>query len=341
MAPKVIDLTGQRFGRLTVVSRDESFTGKGTRWLCDCDCGTKNFPVKREYLVRGKTKSCGCLKSEYLQSVLKDLTGQKFGKLTVVDRYEKKGKTYWLCNCDCGTKGVIASSSDLKNGDKSSCGCVRRQITAEKDLTGQKFGRLTVIGKSERRSANGDVYYICDCDCGTKGIEVVRSSLVAKDSHRQISCGCWVKEGHSVTNRHNDREEAIVTYLYGKLKVRHRKLGFGGEVISLDEYHEIINRPCAYCGLEKSNTTKESLFYTSKKKGLTSNHIDFDFEIHHNGVDRIDSSKGYVHGNVIPCCKYCNVAKSDFEANDFLAWAERVYQYFVIQESNNSDISIE
>jgi len=125
-----------------------------------------------------------------------------------------------------------------------------------------------------------------------------------------------------------------VIYLYGKLIVRHKKLGFDGEVISLDEYKDIINKPCAYCGLEKSNTTKESLFYTSKKKKMESAFIDFDFEIRHNGVDRIDSQKGYVSGNVVPCCKYCNIAKSDYSTEDFLEWAERAYQFM---EHQNPD----
>lgn len=330
MAPRVIDLVGQRFGKLIVVAQDKTFEGKGSRWICDCDCGTKGVLVRREMLVRGKTKSCGCYKQEYLQSVFKDLTGQKFGKLTVKSRYDKQGKTFWLCDCDCGTKGVIASSSDLKRGDKSSCGCIRKAYIKEHDLTNKKFGRLTVKAKSQRRSANGDVYYICDCDCGKKNIEVVRSSLVAKDSHKQLSCGCWVKEGAHVRNRESDREYNIVKYLYRKIKVRNKRLGFDNDsIISIDEFKKIITKPCSYCGLEKSNTTKEPYYYTYKKNGLQGGQIDYEYELHHNGVDRIDSSIGYVPGNVVSCCKYCNVAKSDRSRQDFLDWVEKVYHYFV------------
>lgn len=58
-----IDMTGMRFGRLTVVQ----FAGKGnrreSRWLCQCDCGNETV-VARSNLVGGMQKSCGCLKNE-------------------------------------------------------------------------------------------------------------------------------------------------------------------------------------------------------------------------------------------------------------------------------------
>lgn len=59
---KLKDLTGQRFGMLTVVRRDID-TSKRTRWLCDCDCGTKNKSVLSTHLLRGNISSCGCTKS--------------------------------------------------------------------------------------------------------------------------------------------------------------------------------------------------------------------------------------------------------------------------------------
>lgn len=62
---KLIDLTGQRFGRLVVIERAEN-KGKDTAWLCLCDCG-KQKVVRGHDLIRGKQKSCGCLNTERLQ----------------------------------------------------------------------------------------------------------------------------------------------------------------------------------------------------------------------------------------------------------------------------------
>jgi hypothetical protein len=58
-----LDLTGQTFGRLTVVRRAPSIketTGRvRTRWLCQCDCGNSKIALTGD-LKRGHTKSCGC-----------------------------------------------------------------------------------------------------------------------------------------------------------------------------------------------------------------------------------------------------------------------------------------
>lgn len=60
--PKLIDLTGKRFGRLQVIER-ASDKHRGVRWKCQCDCGNIKV-VGRQPLVDGNTRSCGCLNQE-------------------------------------------------------------------------------------------------------------------------------------------------------------------------------------------------------------------------------------------------------------------------------------
>lgn len=62
---KVLDLTGQRFGRFTVVRRSDGARGRGCsiRWICKCDCGTEK-PVLADSLISGRSKSCRCLSIE-------------------------------------------------------------------------------------------------------------------------------------------------------------------------------------------------------------------------------------------------------------------------------------
>lgn len=62
---------------------------------------------------------------------IKDLSGQKFGRLTVIKRVVypegiRQGKTHWLCKCDCGKTTVVAAKS-LKKGTTKSCGCLRSE----------------------------------------------------------------------------------------------------------------------------------------------------------------------------------------------------------------------
>lgn len=61
---RLVDLTGQRFGRLTVIERANTNEKGNAKWLCICDCG-KETVVLSKLLRKGTTKSCGCYRSEY------------------------------------------------------------------------------------------------------------------------------------------------------------------------------------------------------------------------------------------------------------------------------------
>ena len=62
---KLVDLTGQRFGRLIVVERHETANSGHARWLCKCDCGNVTAVTSNQLRAKqGATKSCGCLQRE-------------------------------------------------------------------------------------------------------------------------------------------------------------------------------------------------------------------------------------------------------------------------------------
>lgn len=120
-----------------------------------------------------------------------DLTGQTFNNLTVIRKADNQNgqKTMWICKCACGAE-TTASTTDLKSGHKKSCGCRKKRPNA-KDLTGQRFGRLTVIkrnGTNQHRRA----IWRCKCDCG-KYTNVNAPDLLSGNTK---SCGCWGREKH-------------------------------------------------------------------------------------------------------------------------------------------------
>lgn len=127
------DLTGQRFGNLTVLSPTEKRMDSGSIvWKCRCDCG-REAEVSARRLVRGKVRSCGCLSNP----PLKDYIGKRFGRLTVTEyagTAKALGKTgtanYWKCRCDCGCESII-SQTELQSGGTQSCGCLQRERTVE------------------------------------------------------------------------------------------------------------------------------------------------------------------------------------------------------------------
>lgn len=113
--PFPIDLTGQRFGRLSVLSRTElSSTGKKTthsQWLSQCDCGNKTVSP-RFNLVSGRAMSCGCLNSEITSARNTLNTGaRKQNAATKMPEYN----AYWTMLARCHN---VTSTGYKKYGAK-------------------------------------------------------------------------------------------------------------------------------------------------------------------------------------------------------------------------------
>lgn len=204
------DLIGQRFGRLVARKPTEKRSGTSVVWECDCDCGATAF-VKSAHLCTGRIRSCGCLKKEYLEqncmAAMQEMVGQRFGRLTVVamGAQRPKGRILWECRCDCGNT-ILASKSALKNGTTKSCGCLHKEIMKAQghksvlDLTGQRFGRLTVIRPTEERIRKS-VVWECRCDCGKTAL--VTSKNLKTGTTR--SCGCLRKKDNETGMNEKDQ----------------------------------------------------------------------------------------------------------------------------------------
>jgi hypothetical protein len=132
-----IDLTGKRFGKLTIIKevpKEERKNPRHVEWLCQCDCGNTHTVISN-LLTKEKTKSCGCLRWEKAQmtGIKNDIVGKKFGLLTVIERVldpKNNHKTIWLCQCDCGNIHYVERRY-LINGHVNSCGCLRRKSLGE------------------------------------------------------------------------------------------------------------------------------------------------------------------------------------------------------------------
>ena len=112
-----------------------------------------------------------------------DLAGKRFGKLIVLESTEKRKSRsiVWKCQCDCGNL-CEKPAIELKAGTATSCGCSWRQPAVHE---GDKFGKLTAIRPTEKRSSRSVVWQ-CQCDCGNT-IEVRATMLT---SGHTTSCGC-------------------------------------------------------------------------------------------------------------------------------------------------------
>lgn len=125
---KDINIIGQKYNRLLVLEKTSQKSGSNYLWKCKCDCGNETLATKSA-LQTGHKKSCGCLHKEQRsrlgKSKGKDLTGQKFGKLLVLEKtsIREDGRIVWKCQCDCGNI-ILVKSHDLLVDKKSHCGCL-------------------------------------------------------------------------------------------------------------------------------------------------------------------------------------------------------------------------
>lgn len=123
---RTVDLTGQKFGAWTALSRIDN-----EKWVFRCDCGSVKA-INYQNVVRGASKSCGCTRKESARATFfKDLTGQRFGKLKVqsfegyvdIGKCKPNYRPSFLCSCECGNT-KIALGVSLSDGSVNSCGCL-------------------------------------------------------------------------------------------------------------------------------------------------------------------------------------------------------------------------
>lgn len=212
---------GDKFGMLTVLSKSVEHKGKGTYWLCRCDCGTERY-INDYTLKSGITTSCGCKRGIPKE----DLTGRRFGNLYVLRHAEEESKRrkqiIWECQCDCGTTKFL-NTNTLLAGNVVSCGCISRKKSSERtfiDITGQKYGRLLVLKVDHREmdnQGNSTYFWLCKCDCGNT--KIVDGTVLRRGD--TISCGCM--QADASANRAKSRIIDLVGKKFGILTVLERK----------------------------------------------------------------------------------------------------------------------
>jgi len=314
-----IDLLGKTLGELTVLSMVDGL-GNQVRWNCSCSCG--KYCVKTtSYLRHSKWPSCGCAAKRKIE----DLTGRGFGELIVLSMVEERdlrGEIQWNCKCSCGDLCTF-SGGELKRGRNIACKICKSRLpkrTCMKDLTGRTFGELTALLPAAERTNSGNVQWACVCSCGARTL-VSASSLLSGNTK---SCGC--------IHKYKNRKEALLKNAYADIRYLQNKRWSLGSVISFRLFKKLIFMPCEYCGVAHS---KELNDYKRCSKDKISDTV-----IYVNGIDRLDSSEGYVEGNVVSCCIMCNRTKMDMPNDDFQKYLDNVVVHCLAAMSKDDYIDI-
>lgn len=144
-----------------------------------------------------------------------DLTSQRFDRLVVVSKTEKRfrGHIVWHCKCDCGNE-IDVPAIRLTKKNTRSCGCLLKETASKKgkqkkvDLTNKRFGRLLVLYPTDKRES-GFIIWKCKCDCGNE-TEVSSHNLASGNT---ISCGCYRIET-ALEKEHLLREYKKESYIF-------------------------------------------------------------------------------------------------------------------------------
>ena len=227
-----------------------------------------------------------------------DITGKRFGRLVAIKQsgYTSSGNAKWDCVCDCGKETTVASGDLRKNKNNTmSCGCMAKELSSKRKSSIDMTGKRfgkLVVIGLDDRK-RGDRKRYWLCQCDCgKNTSIITSSLTRGNNTK--SCGCLV----------------------GKYKksAKERGLDF---LLNIEQIRILTSSNCYYCGC----VPKKEI----KTRGNNGNYF-------YNGIDRIDSSKGYSIENVVPCCYKCNVAKSNYTREDFLSWISKVYYHSILEK---------
>lgn len=185
----MINLQGQVFGKLTVISLVS--TTPGANWNCQCSCGTQKVVASKSLRAKHEpARSCGCLKNRPRH---KDIQGQRFGRLVAQRRIERSAgrSAVWECACDCGATHEVESRM-LRNNMIQSCGCLKSvnmsRLFFKHGLTGtREMGVILAAKRRARLTGAGGTYSKLEIEQlfeAQKGLCVYCSEALTKSFHR-------------------------------------------------------------------------------------------------------------------------------------------------------------
>lgn len=173
---------------------------------------------------------------------------------------------------------------------------------------GERYNHLTLIKKVQvfKNGRKNGWRWMARCACG-KTVGPLVPAQIARGHAK--SCGkCQRMEYWS--DKRLTGIEGPSKLVYRNYRSKARKRGFEFN-ITYEEFMSLVQSPCIYCGGTESS-------YFNPVTG-------HDKKFLYTGIDRINSSQGYIVENIQACCKICNRAKSDMNEETFLKWVEKVF----------------
>lgn len=161
--------------------------------------------------------------------------------------------------------------------------------------------RLTVISLLYK---DKEIYAYCYCSCGT--FKYIRYYHVSRNKTK--SCGCYRNDAiKEYGNRKQQSSLAQMNEIFNAYKSRAKRKNIEFS-LTYDQFLKFTSDKCYYCGITPNQKIRQ------------------EFVTVYNGIDRIDSSKGYSIVNCVTACTFCNIAKGSMSVEDFYIRIDMIYK---------------
>lgn len=190
------------------------------------------------------------------------------------------------------------------------------------EFIGNTFNKLKVLEFiGVRRFTHKDrirnkYFYRCLCECGNT------TEIASSNFKTTKSCGCATLEGYKISANkqrgiprpqiQKPKGESVLhsVFLAYKNGAKKRNITFN---LTKDQFRNLTDKNCAYCGTPPNVTKKNSKDNTARNM---------------NGIDRVDSHTGYELSNCVPCCKICNYMKHELSIEQWKNHMLKVLNHF-------------
>lgn len=176
-------------------------------------------------------------------------------------------------------------------------------IKPQYELTGQRFGNWTVIGRSQNMRSPS-VRWSVRCACGQI------SSRQSTPLRRGTSTCCNVCAAKKMLKSSSEIRNRFSGY---RANARSRGIEFA---LTVEQFTEITAKNCHYCDVQPKE------FIRCRSKHHPQKYL-------FNGIDRKDNSLGYTPENSLPCCEFCNFRKGKCSYEDFISWMQRITRIWI------------
>lgn len=202
----------------------------------------------------------------------------------------------------------------------------KRKAHNRVDMINKTYNSWKVLEHSHTKGKIS--YYKCEClECNLEHV-VDGRNIRNGSSKRCVPCGLksTFKKQTGVEKSKKTPKQIAEYYLKNGMKKGALKRNKKWE-LSDSQFVELIYKNCSYCGVLPSTTVNPTNGHSLAFSRATECFVTY------NGIDRVDSSKGYTSENTVTCCQQCNSGKLDYSVDEFKNWIKRAYNHLKLNES--------